>query len=76
MNSQERVSGKIMQNVKKFPEAMFSNPQKRKFDGKVYAWGHRKLYQILNPIDLFKVTANSSYLPLNIFQGFCKKCAF
>ena len=61
MNSQERVSGKIMQNVKKCPEAMFSNPPKLMFDGKVYAWGHQKLYQILNPIDLFIVTANSSY---------------
>ena len=37
----ERVSGKIMQNVKKCPEARFSNPQKLMFDGKVYAWGHQ-----------------------------------
>ena len=29
----ERVSGKIMQNVKKCPEARFSNPTKLMFDG-------------------------------------------
>ena len=53
-----------MQNVKKCPEARFSNPPKLMFDGKVYAWGHQKLYQILNPIDLFIVTANIPVIDL------------
>ena len=44
MTLRERVSGKIMQNVKKCPEARFSNPPKLMFDGKVYSWGHQKLY--------------------------------
>ena len=66
-----------MQNVKKCREARFSNPPKLMFDGKVYAWGHKKLYQILNPVVQIKVTANSSYWPSNkqIFQECCKKCA-